>query len=78
MLMGMPLMIQPSPTLLSLMVEAGFPFEMINANTKTFLHRVIGIEIKCICQLKGSYGEVHFHLAMIVASGNDWLVGVSK
>ena len=50
MLMGMPLMIQPSPTLLSLGIEAGFPIKMIDANTNTFFddNNVMGIAIKWI------------------------------
>ena len=70
MLMGMPLMIQPSPTLLSLGIEAGFPVEMINANTNTF-NNVMGIAIEWIYKrFLGSYELPFcgFHHAIIADS----------
>ena len=86
MLMGIPLMIQPSPTLLSFGIEAGLPFEIISANTKTTTTRtslddnssVIRIAIKWICKRLLWSAFYRSHHAVIADSGKNWLVGVSE
>ena len=88
MLMGIPLMIQPSPTLLSRGIEAELPFEIISANTRTTTSltsllddnsSVMRIAIKWICKRLLWSAFYVFHHAVIADSGKEvGLVGVSE
>ena len=83
MLMGIPLMIQPSPTLLSFGIEAGLPFETISANTKTTTTRTSlddnnNVMRIAICKRLLWSAFYRFHHAVIADFAKDWLVGVSE